>query len=282
LASHLRKKHYIEPEFYDGPILCDSSKQRYSEQNQDNGNWIEKAKARGEDLTDYKQRMGEAVREFIMSNPDDRKRRAKVMTSVNRSDVMRKKSSDTAKKTSARRDIQLSRAARIHAWQIANPKEFYEKCINKALHAWHSIPEAELFEKVRNFPGYCFKLNQFVISDLFITQTKRKQIDICDKIRNVYLEFDGPFHFKQTPFGQLQTIQNKDYLLDEYIKTNGFVLIRVSFDQFSYRKSDYGFKKECLDRIFEILDNPIPGVYRIGTLYVVDFHKNQMESKEST
>jgi hypothetical protein len=50
-------------------FFANLQKKKYEAVAQDNGNWIEKAKARGEDLTEYKQKMGEAVRESIMSNP---------------------------------------------------------------------------------------------------------------------------------------------------------------------------------------------------------------------
>ena len=47
-----------------------------------------RAKENGDDLFEYKSKMSKSVREAILSNPADRKRRAKVMASVNRSDAM--------------------------------------------------------------------------------------------------------------------------------------------------------------------------------------------------
>ena len=110
--------------------------------------------------------------------------------------------------------------------------------------------------------------NQVVKSELFITKSKRKQVDIGDKSKRVYVEFDGPLHFIQTGLKQLENVQEKDKLLDEHIIKHEWTLIRVSYDQFSYRKSDYGFNKECIKKLFEILDNPISGVHKIGKNYV--------------
>lgn len=267
LGSHLRKDHGIDLKDYDGQIVCESSRKKYEAVAKENGNWIERAKELGEDLSEYKEKMGEAVRESILSNPEERKRRAQVMASVNKTDVMRKKASETAIKTSARKDIQDKRATQLKKWRDENPDEFYEKCASKVINSFKSIPEYMLFDLVKDTPGYSFKQNQVVKSNLFITKSKRKQVDIGDKSRRVYIEYDGALHFKQTNLNQLETVQEKDRLLDEYILKHGWVLIRVSYDQFSYRKSDYGFKKECLDRVFEILNNPESGIYKIGNKY---------------
>jgi hypothetical protein len=268
LAGHLRIDHGLKPDEYSGQVLCENSKHKYESVAKENGNWIERVKERGEDLSEYLNKMGSAVRESILSNPEDRKRRAVVMGDVNRSDVMRKKSSDTAKKTSARPEVLEQRSANLKKWRDENPDDFFDKCTSKMLNTTrHSKPEMLLFDIVVGRQDYKFKLNQVVKSNRFISKSKRKQVDIGDKLRRVYLEFDGELHFKQTKLDQLDKAQIKDKLLEEYIAEHGWVLIRVGYDQFSYRKSDYGFKKECLERVFEILDNPTPGVHRIGDVY---------------
>lgn len=91
--------------------------------------------------------------------------------------------------------------------------------------------------------------------------------NIGDKSRRVYIEFDGRLHFIETTLQKLDIIPTKDKLLDDHITRHGWVLIRVGSDQFSYRKSDYGFKQECIDQVFGILDNPTPGVHYIGAVY---------------
>jgi len=269
LSGHLHKEHGIDSSEYNNPVLCETSKKKYEAVAQDNGNWIEKAKARGEDLAEYRKKMGKALSESIISNPEDRKRRAKVMAGVNKSEVMRKKASETAKKTSAREDVQEKRAAQLKRWRDENPDKFFNQCTSRMLRPhWHSKPESLLYDVVSDRDNYKFKQNQVVKSNTFISKSKRKQVDIGDKSRRVYIEYDGKLHFIQTRLNQLQKVQEKDRLLDEHIKKHSWVLIRVGYDQFSYRKSDYGFKKKCLDRVFGILDNPTPGVHYIGEVYV--------------
>ena len=231
LAGHLRKEHNLSVNEYDGPVLCKSSEQKYKSANCDNGNWIEKAKARGEDLTEYKQKMGQAVREAILSNPDDRKRRAEVMAKVNKSDVMRKKASETAIKTSARKDIQEARAARLQKWRDENSDEFYDKCISKILNVFNSKPETLLYEKVKDYHGYNLLRHRKLRSSLF-KPFKQRDVDIGDSDRRVYIEFDGRLHFEETSLNQLKEVQEKDRLLDEHITKHDWTLIRVSYDQF--------------------------------------------------
>jgi very-short-patch-repair endonuclease len=269
LGSHVSTIHGIDKDEYkkDHQIICQKSSDTYKAQNGINGDWIERAKESGEDLAEYCQRMGNAVKDSILANPEERKRRAGVMADVNRSGVMRKKASDTAKKTSARRDIQLQRVAKIHAWQKANPEVFYDKCISKALCTWHSEPEKLLFEILSQKTDYNFRLNQTVKSDTFPNKSKRRQVDMGDRERRVYVEYDGQLHFRETKLKQLENVRVKDTALDEHIEKHGWVLIRVGYDQFSYRKSDYGFKPECLAKIDEILNDPKPGVHRIGSVY---------------
>lgn len=268
LAGHLRTEHGLKPDEYSGPVLCEKSKKKYETVGKENGNWIERAKDRGEDLSEYLYKMGSAVRESILSNPEDRKRRAGVMGDVNRSDVMRKKSSETAKKTSARPEILEQRSANLKKWRDENPDEFYDKCISSMMNSWQSKPERELFRVVSDYKEYEFKRNQRLKSELFVSKTKIKQVDFGDRKRRVYFEFDGLLHFENKLRSyNFELSQTKDKLLNEHIVKHGWVLIRVGYDQFSYRKSDYGFRKECIDRVFDILENPNPGVYKIGDVY---------------
>jgi hypothetical protein len=267
LVGHLRTEHGLKPDEYSGPILCENSKKKYESVGKENGNWIERAKDNGEDLSEYLDKMGNAVRESILSNPEDRKRRASVMGDVNRSDVMRQKASETAKKTSSRPEILEQRSANLKKWRDENPDEFYDKCIHKMMNTHHSKPELILYDILKQRNDYKFKLNQVVKSNKFISKSKRKQVDIGDKSKRFYVEFDGELHFEETKLNQLERVHKKDVLLDDHINEHGWILIRVGYDQFSYRKSDYGFKKECIDRVFDILDNPAPGVYKIGDVY---------------
>lgn len=269
LGAHVSKVHNILADEYkkNHQIICTNSKEIYSTQNKENSNWIERAKERGEDLTEYFEKMGAAVKASILANPEDRKRRAKVMSDVNKSDIMRKKSSETAIKTSARKDIQEARAEKLKKWRNENPDEFYDKCVSKMIGTWNSKPEAVLYQEMIKRTKFNFKRHQKLRSEKFLCFYKQKDIDIGDTDRRVYIEYDGPLHFKQTTLNQLDNVQEKDRLLDEHIIQHGWVLIRVGYDQFSYRKSDYGFKSECLAKIDGLLNNLVPGVHRIGDVY---------------
>jgi predicted transcriptional regulator len=269
LAVHILKKHGISSEDYkkDNQIICSKSVEVYKIQNKYNSNWINRAKNQGENLSEYFKKMGDAVKKSILSNPEERSRRAKVMTNVNKSDVMRKKSSETAIKTSARKEIQEQRAEKLKNWRDNNPDIFKEKCTYKMLNSWNSKPETLLYEVIVKRNDYNFRRHQKLKSKTFISITKEKDIDIADKLKKVYIEYDGALHFKNTNLNKLTEIKEKDRLLDEFITKENLTLIRVGYDQFSYRKSDYGFKKECIDKIFEILDNPKPGLYKIGEVY---------------
>jgi very-short-patch-repair endonuclease len=92
-----------------------------------------------------------------------------------------------------------------------------------------------------------------------------KQIDIFSKEKRIIVEYDGEFHFSDHRVNDLEKIQKVDAILNSL--QNEFCIIRVSYDQFSYRKSDYGFKKECLEKIKEILDNPQVGLHCLGDSY---------------
>lgn len=270
LGNHITIEHKIDLDEYKAKynkkIICEKSSDTYKKQNAINSDWINRAKERGEDLSEYKKKMGDAVREAILSDPKERQRRAEVMAKVNKTEEMRNKSSETAKKTSARPDIQQQRSAQLKRWRDNNSEEFYNKCIYKMLKSSHSKPEIELFNVVKTFEGCNFTLSPMIISDTFISTSKRKQIDIGDSNKGIYLEFDGPRHFKNID-NQLKTIKKKDDLLDAYIVDNNLTLIRVSQDQFSYTKRNYGFSKECLQKLFFVLENNLKGVFYIGELY---------------
>src|SRR5690606_14714211 len=151
IKNHINKIHKIDINKYNGKMICKNSSVTYSKSSKKNGNWIVKAKERGDDLQWYRDKMSKSVSQSILSNLEERKRRAKVMSDVNRSDVMRKKSSETAKKTSARKDIQKQRAQQLKNWRDNNPEDFYNKCVSKMLNSWNSKPEKLLYNILYNF-----------------------------------------------------------------------------------------------------------------------------------
>jgi hypothetical protein len=276
LSKHLSSIHDMSKEEYvqqfpGALITCEKSAAKFKARG-GNGDWIRRANERGDDLTAYKKKMGEAVRKSIMSNPKERARRSELAKmTINAwatSDEGRRIASETAKKTSARPEILEQRTKNLANWRFEHHDEFYEKCVKAMQDVKHSKPEMLLFEFLKNVEGYNFKLSQIVKSDSFTSKSKRKQIDIADKEARVYVEFDGPCHFQSLHGDEkLCEIRKRDVELDEHIKKHDWVLIRVSHDQFSY-KSNGGFSESCVKQLREILSNPTPGVHFIGDAYV--------------
>lgn len=135
---------------------------------------------------------------------------------------------------------------------------------------WFSKPEKMLFAYLVALPEFDFRFNQVVISKTFDWNSKRKQVDMADKSKNIYVEYDGPFHFM--PCGneaRLLETKKRDDLLNKYIEDNKFIIIRISYDQFNDRKKikNSFFNEECLVELNKILNEKIPGVYKIGNKY---------------
>jgi very-short-patch-repair endonuclease len=264
----VKKYHNLQKEQYEslyGKTICENSIKAYK--NTKNYDWITRAKQAGKDLADYKKKMSKSVSEAILSNPKERIRRAELLGSLNKTVEFRKKSSETAKKTSARPEILEHRSQNLAKWQKENFEEFYDKCTSKMINCWQSIPEKALFQILRSVEGYEFKRSQRLKSESFISKSKVKLVDAGDKKMRVYVEFDGPLHFeKKFELQTLEETQLKDRLLDEHIEKHCWTLIRISHDQFSYNKGG-SFKEECIRRLFEALKNPQPGVLKIGEAY---------------
>lgn len=278
IAHHLRMIHNITIKDYkvkyNSETICENSLSSYSKASVGRMNYVEYAKLNNIDLTEYKLNMSKSVRKAIMSNPDERKRRSNMMKTLNEtvftSDYHRKIMSDTAKATSSRPEILAQRSVALAKWRKNYPDEFYEKCIKKMMTSWDSKPERLLFEFLLTIDGFHFKRNKFVKSIKFTSLSKRRQVDIVDIDKRVYVEFDGVFHFENI-FGDDILNKNiiKDKEVDEFMLSNNYTLIRVSYDQFidKSKVENCEFKKECRDSILEILHSKTPGVYKIGNKY---------------
>lgn len=244
-------------------VKCTASTKRYSEQNQKNCDWITRAKMKGDDLTEYRAKMGKAVSEAILSDPQERARRAAQMSANNKTHEARLKSKNTAKVTSARPEILAQRTANLARWRETHFDEFYEKCLLAMHNSWVSKPELALLEVVKNHPDYNFTRNQCVKSKNFTAISKRKQVDIGDSDRRVYLEFDGILHFYSVRGDDIYiSTQRKDRELDEHILLHQWTLIRVSYDLWKNE-----FSNECLKKLFQLLDDPQSGVFCLGAKY---------------
>ncbi len=195
---------------------------------------------------------------------------SEIQVILNQDPEYKKKLSDTAIKTSSRPEILEQRTLKLQQWRDEHPEDFYNKCIKKMHNTWHSKPEKILFQLLLKIDDFNFKRNQCIKSDFFDWKSQRKQIDIADKQKRIYIEYDGLLHFENI-FGEehLLKIKYRDYLLEKYISKHHWTLIRISDDQFIDKTvvKNSKFKPECISKLIEILQAQIPGIYKIGKRY---------------
>lgn len=267
LALHVRKIHKLDKKEYVkkyGPVIAPESSSKYSKAGEKNGDWINRAKENGQDLTEYWQKVSKSVSESIMNSPEERVRRAGVLAALNKTQKFRDKASETAKKTSLRKEILDKRSAQLKRWRDNNPDLF--KISIKKMHTYKSKPEKELFEIVKKlFPSLNFLNNQFLYNKEYFKMTKfnSKQLDIVSGSGLVAIEFDGKLHFKAWDIRITEDSRKKDIEYSNYIIDNQKTLIRISYDKYSYKKG-VGFSAKVIKKISDIIDNPTPGVHFVG------------------
>lgn len=273
ITAHVKKSHLLSKIEYEkkyGSTVCDSTKSTYSETAKINGDWINRAKEKGEDLTEYFEKLGSKISEGIMKSDSAREARRQNLSRLNKTQDFRERSSETAKKTSSRKDIQDERSKRLAKWRKNNPEEFYEKCTAVMHKSWKSKPEMKLFEIVSvRFPNL-FKRNQQLKRKKFTTtKSNKRQIDIMSLENKIVIEFDGIHHFKSV-FKENKNFNNtvkRDKELNSVLVEEGWTVIRVSYDEYEYKENGK-FKQETLDKIFDIVTNKKRGLWLFGKSYV--------------
>lgn len=277
LTCHITQTHNITKEEYinqfpDSLITCQKSKEIFFERKK-NWDWINRANQNGVDLTEHKKKLGDSVKKSILSNPEERKRRAEQLAANNRTPEARKKSSEAAKKTSARPEIIEARTKQLKNWRDDNPKEFYEKCINVMLTKHNSRPELDLYNLVKSIDE-SFDRSQFFIDKRFVNKTNRKQVDIFSKKLNIILEFDGPCHFNPI-YGEanFKIAKQNDLVLNEIANEKKYTLIRVTYDY--YDQNIRKFNDEFVEQIKDIILNKKIGVYKFGSEYKIEEEKDE-------
>lgn len=279
LGNHLLKEHKKTSEQYTkeypGSVtLCDSTGANLSLAHHGRVNWVSRMKSTGQeaDLATKLAEMGKKVSSTLMSNSEERRRRADVLGALNKTKEFRSKASQTALKTSSRIEILLARSERLRQWRIENPQAFYEKCTSKIVKMQSSKPEKALAAWTRQtFVEHEFRSSQKMYHGSFTTVSKQRQIDIFSKKLGIAIEFDGPIHFKNIPsWNQLEEVQKRDAEVNSVLSTE-FLLIRVSYDQWHPIR---GFTEGCLTQIQQEIDlhlhSPSPKLVRIGWMYHQD------------
>lgn len=220
-------------------------------------------------VEDWKKLISSSVSKSIMSNEKEilrRKEQAKsTITAWAVSDIGRKKSSETAVKTSSRPEIIENRSNNLKNWRINNPEDFYNKCTSKC-QKFMTKPERILYEECLKIDK-SFNRNQRIWNAKFTTISKRRQIDILHKEKLIAIEFDGIYHFKNIKKGQnLENTRSKDNELNEVLSSIGYAVIRVSYEDYDHKQGGK-FSQRAINMIKLLVDNPIPGVYKIGESY---------------
>ena len=275
ITQHVKNIHGMTKEDYirlHGKVIAPASSKNYKKSG--NWDWINREKANGNDLSEYRMTMSKSVSEAIIANPEERKRRAVLLGKLNKRDDFRKRSSDAAKITSARPEILEARTKRLQEWQKQNPDIFFEKCIVPFV-TWttkgpkFTKPELLLRQILTEFSEFSFNYGQIIKSEKLLVTNKsgRKQVDFGDLKKGVYIEFDGKHHFEaifQTP-EEFQRTQLKDKILDEIIIERNLMLIRISYDQYHPKN---GFSDDCISQLVNSLANIQCSVVKIGKQYV--------------
>ena len=273
ITQHIKQVHNLSKDEYIknyGPTICKASQKHYGDTG--NYNWIRRAKERGEDVSEKFSASGKAKSAGILASSRAIEARRQNMINLNKRPERREKSSQTAKKTSSRPEIIEARTEALRKWRTNNFDDFYEKCVMPMIGACPTAegeirqtkPEQLLLELLKNRVDYIFKYSQCIKSNSFSTLSKRKQVDFGDKKAKVYIEFDGIHHFRNVMSSEvLEKTQSSDASLDKLIEKRGWTLIRISYDQFNGKK----FLESCVKNLSLILDNPKPGVFRIGEAY---------------
>lgn len=276
IALHVKthKLSKVEYEEKYGSTVCSNSKTKHSETG--NYDWInrEKSKDHSEKYESWKLGLGEKISDGIMNSDTAREARRKNLSKLNKTDDFRERSSRIAKKTSSRKDILQNRSNQLKKWREINPDEFYEKCTSVMHKTYTTKPELDLFDVVRIISPK-FKRNQQIRrKDKFKTiSSGTRQIDIMSLEDKIIIEFDGIYHFKKLfNNNTLNEVKTKDKELNSVMVTEGWTVIRVSYDQYSY-KSGEGFKPETISRICELIKSKERGLFLLGEAYTCN-HEN--------
>ena len=275
VGNHVITFHKMDMETYkrkfpDAKTLCEKTIENLTKAHKGKKNWFVLLKEAGQDelLKAKIETLKKKVAETIMNNPAERARRSKLLGDLNKTDEFRKRASETAIETSKRKDLLEARTANLQKWRLENEDKWANN-IQKGSHFKTSKPEKKLLEWIqKEFPDLDFRGNQSLFHDDFTTPTKRRQIDILSRNKNIIVEYDGFVHFKNVAkWNQLEEAKKQDKETNKAL-SKSFLLIRVAQSNWHERK---GFKEETLQEIKNlILDhitNPNPKLVCCGKEY---------------
>lgn len=173
---------------------------------------------------------------------------------------MREAASSTAKRTSARQDVQQARADRLRAWRKREPERFRKECTERML--------ASNAAGQNRSTTSCL---EDTISGLLPTFRRNAQVRTSSIVRQVdfvgtfMVEVDGLHHFGPL-YGEVrfEDTRSRDKILTRWATESGRTLVRISIDCFTSSGSLRPLWKETVELI---LKDPPDGVSLVGDLY---------------
>lgn len=259
IVTHIQQIHKLSKEEYiikyDKNVLCKESSEIHSELGKISGNWITRAKDAGEDLTEYKEKLSKAIIAGA----------AKSSIEVKMQQSARIKSfNETIGSTPEHRKL-ISDSTKT----VLSKPENIKKRENSFIGVFQSKGEVFLRKYIQNkYLG--FEHQSFISSDLFEANiSKRKQVDLVNFEEKIIIEYDGEHHFREVFYNKkvhdFEKTKELDIALEKYAKDNSFMLIKVSYDSFSYKRKV--IKEIPLKSIDDLLANKTPGVFYVGSKY---------------
>lgn len=174
------------------------------------------------------------------------------------SEELRASASRTAKRTSARQDVQDARAERLRAWREREPEKFRTECTEKMLAARReSLQVVSCLEETVSglLPG--FKRNAQVRAGPMVRQV--------DFLGEFMVEVDGLHHFRPLHGRErFETTTLRDLVLTEWVRSSRKTLVRVSLDCFTSSGAIRPLWREVVEAT---LRHPPAGVSLLGDLY---------------
>jgi very-short-patch-repair endonuclease len=175
---------------------------------------------------------------------------------------MRQKYSETAKKTSARPEIQKARAIPLKKWREKNPEKFQEIIIKaQSSPKKDSRMEVWLIAQVKHMG--------FVRNTRIDCSGSKKQIDLIHRDSKTIIEVDGVWHFLPIHGTEvLEKTQKRDRMLDAEIIKRSWRLIRLSMENFNSHTGELGKAGFTLFQLLKVIqDLEWTGVRCYGSLY---------------
>ena len=190
-----------------------------------------------------------------------KRNRTELMREIHRLPQCKPAFSVTARRTSARPEIQASRAANLKRWRDENPEKFREAVAKSTLASGKRSKNECGLRALIDWPQAQVRCG-----------TERKQVDFVSE--KVWIEVDGYYHFfspkrrpapRKRPQRPLENVQTRDEMLNAEARRRGITLIRLAGSCF--HTSTGRLRLIWEPWLMAMLRSPTPGVWCAGALY---------------